>query len=66
MFQESSVQDLTMNPFEKVNKQWMLITAGDEKGFNTMTASWGGLGVIWQKPGGHGFIFGRSVIPRNL
>ena len=50
MFQESSVQDLTMNPFEKVNKQWMLITAGDEKGFNTMTASWGGLGVIWQKP----------------
>ena len=50
MFQERSVQDLTMNPFEKVNKQWMLITAGDEKGFNTMTASWGGLGVIWQKP----------------
>lgn len=50
MFQEISVQDLLMNPFEKMNRQWMLITAGNEKGLNTMTASWGGVGVIWQKP----------------
>ena len=27
----------------------MLITAGDETAYNTMTASWGGLGVIWEK-----------------
>ena len=24
MFQEIKVQDLTMNPFEKIAKQWML------------------------------------------
>lgn len=25
----------------------MLITAGDEEKFNTMTASWGGIGILW-------------------
>lgn len=50
MFQEITVQDLTMNPFEKIGKQWMLITAGDASGFNTMTASWGGVGILWNKP----------------
>lgn len=28
----------------------MLITAGDEKRHNTMTASWGGVGILWNKP----------------
>jgi len=27
----------------------MLITAGDIQSFNTMTASWGGMGVLWDK-----------------
>ena len=49
MFQELSVQEFTINPFQKIGKQWMLITAGDESGYNTMTASWGGLGVLWQR-----------------
>lgn len=49
MFEEITVQDLTMNPFQKIGKQWMLITAGDVAGYNTMTASWGGVGVIWQR-----------------
>lgn len=35
--------------FEKLDKQWMLITAGTEKKCNTMTASWGGFGVIWAR-----------------
>ncbi len=35
--------------FELIGKDWMLITAGDENKFNTMTASWGGLGVMWNK-----------------
>lgn len=37
------------NIFEMIGKDWMLITAGDEQKFNTMTASWGGLGVLWNK-----------------
>ena len=48
-FQEISIDSLEFNPFHKIQKEWMLITAGDEKKSNTMTASWGGLGVLWGK-----------------
>ncbi|MHB9038049.1 MAG: flavin reductase family protein [Armatimonadota bacterium] len=37
------------NPFQVVGGDWMLITAGAPDAYNTMTASWGGFGVIWQK-----------------
>jgi flavin reductase (DIM6/NTAB) family NADH-FMN oxidoreductase RutF len=38
------------NVFDMIGKQWMLITSGDaEVRFNTMTASWGGMGVLWNK-----------------
>ena len=33
-----------------IGKQWMLVTAGTSEKFNTMTASWGGLGWLWNKP----------------
>lgn len=46
-FREVQVQDLNFNPFTKIGKEWMLISAGDEKKVNTMTASWGGAGVLW-------------------
>ncbi len=40
---------MNLNPFKMIGKDWMLVTAGDEKGWNTMTASWGSLGVMWGK-----------------
>lgn len=43
------------NVFETIGKQWMLITSGEEKA-NTMTASWGGLGILWGKPVAYVFI----------
>lgn len=46
---EISVESLSFNPFSKIGKEWMLITAGNEEKANTMTASWGGLGVMWGK-----------------
>lgn len=48
---EISVHELMMNPMDKIAEQWMLITAGDETGYNTMTASWGHLGSIWHQNG---------------
>lgn len=48
-FKEINVSELNINPFNKIGKEWMLITAGDEKGWNTMTASWGFMGVMWNK-----------------
>lgn len=44
------------NVFEKIGKQWMLITAGDAETCNTMTASWGGMGVLWNAPVSFAFI----------
>ena len=49
-FKKVSVESLTENPFTLIGKDWMLITAGDETKYNTMTASWGGVGVLWNKP----------------
>lgn len=33
-----------------IDKQWMLVTAGTPEKYNTMTASWGALGCLWNKP----------------
>ena len=38
------------NPFSLIGDKWMLITAGNGEVCNTMTASWGGVGVLWQVP----------------
>ena len=46
-FIELKPEELKDNPFDLIGKQWMLISAGNEEKRNTMTASWGGLGVIW-------------------
>ena len=46
-FQQIAVTDLNINPFGAIGQDWMLVTAGDEQQANTMTASWGGLGVLW-------------------
>lgn len=48
-FQEVAIESLSFNPFEKIGKEWLLITAGDEEKSNTMTASWGGVGIMWGK-----------------
>jgi len=41
---------ITDNPFKLIGEDWMLITAGTPAAFNAMTASWGGLGVLWEQP----------------
>ncbi len=37
------------NPFKLMADDWMLITAGKLSSYNTMTASWGALGELWNK-----------------
>lgn len=36
--------------FDRIGKEWMLISASDGARTNTMTASWGCCGVLWNKP----------------
>ncbi|MFH1692024.1 MAG: flavin reductase [Candidatus Omnitrophota bacterium] len=49
MFKEIKPQEIPDNPFEAIGTGWMLITAGNLKKYNMMTASWGGWGVLWHK-----------------
>lgn len=44
------VKTLNDNVFETISKEWMLITSGNIDNYNTMTASWGCLGWLWNKP----------------
>lgn len=38
------------NIIKMLSEDWMLITAGNNDKFNMMTASWGGIGFLYQKP----------------
>ena len=44
------------NPFSLIGDDWMLITAESGGECNTMTASWGGVGVLWNKPVAFAFV----------
>lgn len=46
---EIPVEKLEKTPFELIGKDWMLVTAEMEGRVNAMTASWGGMGVMWGK-----------------
>ena len=50
MFEKIDPKALDQNVFSLIGDQWMLITAGTADQCNTMTASWGGLGVLWGRP----------------
>lgn len=55
-FKEVNIREIKKSVQEMISDEWMLITAGDESGWNTMTASWGGLGEIWGKDAAFAFI----------
>ncbi|MFC2115264.1 flavin reductase [Bacteroidota bacterium] len=49
-FKKISPQSLNDNVFNLIGEEWMLITAGIPANFNTMTASWGTMGILWHLP----------------
>lgn len=49
-------EELTQNPFSLIGKDWGLVTAGSTEKVNTMTISWGGVGIMWGKPVAYIFI----------
>ena len=50
MFQKIDPKKLDLNAFSAFQDRWMLVTAGTPEHCNTMTAGWGGLGILWRKP----------------
>lgn len=49
-FHEIDPAQIGDNFIKDIGTDWMLITAGDHVNHNTMTASWGGVGVMWGYP----------------
>lgn len=49
--------EMVDNPLKLIGGDWMLVSAGSAAKFNMMTASWGGVGLLWNKP--VAFIFVR-------
>lgn len=41
--------ELQKNVFEMIGKEWLLVAAEKDGKANAMTASWGGLGIMWGK-----------------
>ena len=49
-FKAIKAEDISENLIKMIGSDWMLITAGNREKFNTMTASWGFAGFMWNRP----------------
>ncbi len=56
MLEKIDISTLNDNFFTRIGREWMLVTAGNATKCNTMTASWGGIGVLWNKNVAFSFI----------
>ncbi len=55
-FREIQPKEWQMNPFQTIGEEWMLIAAEKDGACNAMTASWGGVGVLWGKNAAYIFV----------
>lgn len=49
-FIKKDINSESFNPFKLIGKDWFLLTSGNMNEYNTMTASWGQMGILWNKP----------------
>lgn len=50
MFEQVDYKNIELNPFTTIGEDYLLITAGTSERWNTMAASWGTMGYLWNKP----------------
>lgn len=48
-FQPCPIEVFDVNPFIMLGKDWAVLTSGNKEKANSMTISWGGFGVLWNK-----------------
>lgn len=48
-FKKVKIHSVLENPCKLLDNDWALLTAGSIDSFNTMTVSWGGFGVLWDR-----------------
>ncbi len=56
VFKEIKPSEISDSAFKLIGDDWALVTSGTEEKFNTMTISWGGVGIMWGKPVAFTFI----------
>lgn len=44
------IKDFIEKPINLWLNKWLLLTAGDQENYNSMTIAWGGIGGMWNKP----------------
>lgn len=49
-FKEISPEDFNESVFKVIGKDWLLLSGTVNGKTNAMTASWGGMGIMWGKP----------------
>ena len=56
LFNKQDLFSLNESIFKLLDHDWMLVTSGVLKSYNMMTASWGGMGILWNKQVAYIFI----------
>ena len=59
LFKNISPKNIPDNVIKIISDDWMLISAGTQDKFNSMTAGWGAFGIMWGKP--VAFILARNT-----
>ena len=49
-WQEIAPTEIETNAVKFIDKDWLVVSAGNEGDMNLMTISWGGLGELWGRP----------------
>lgn len=49
-FKEIDIKEYEFSPVKEIGDSWGILTGTDSSGFNSMTVSWGSVGVLWSKP----------------
>jgi flavin reductase (DIM6/NTAB) family NADH-FMN oxidoreductase RutF len=49
VMKQIDINHFNQNVFQLFDRDWALVTAGNMSDFNTMTISWGSMGILWNK-----------------
>jgi flavin reductase (DIM6/NTAB) family NADH-FMN oxidoreductase RutF len=53
---EKNIREFPGAPAARIGDEWALLSAASAAGWNTMTVSWGGLGVLWSRDAAFVFV----------
>lgn len=49
-FEKVDICNFSFAPVKEIGENWGILTGVSDKGFNSMTVSWGAAGVLWSRP----------------